>query len=231
MYGKSARFYDALYSFKNYAEAAGKLHALIQRTTPCACSVLDVGCGTGLHLEHLRQHYEVEGLDISPELLAVAQHRLPGVTLSCADMVDFSLQRRFDVITCLFSAIAYVRTPERMEKAVAAMSTHLNPGGLLIIEPWFYPETYWTGTITANHVDTPDLKISWMYHSERDGMQSVLNIHYLIGTKDNVKHFTEEHLMGLFTHEQYLNAFQKVGIVPSYDPAGFFGRGVYWGTR
>src|SRR5687768_7712999 len=175
MFEKSARFYDAIYAGKDYARAAGHLQALIRARRPRAVTLLDVGCGTGRHLEHLREQYRsVEGLDLNPDLLAVAKERLPGVDLHCADMASFDLGKKFDVVVCLFSAIAYVETEERMRQSIAAMSRHLARGGLLIVEPWFSPEKYWTGTITANFVDQPDLKIAWMYTSEREVDVSVL---------------------------------------------------------
>ena len=65
-----------------------------------------VACGTGLHLEHLRKDYEVEGLDISEEMLTVARDRLPGVPLHVADMAD--LGTCFDAITCLASSISHM---------------------------------------------------------------------------------------------------------------------------
>ncbi len=231
MFTRSARFYDALYSFKDYEKASRTLHALVREYAPGARTLLDVGCGTGRHLEYLREYYEVEGLDIGAELLEVAQARLPGVPLHRADMAAFCLDRTFGVVACLFSAIAYVRTPDRMRAAVAGMAQHLEPGGMLVVEPWVSPDRYWTGTITANHVDASDLKITWMYTSERDGNETVLDIHYLVGTPDRVEHFTEEHRMGLFTHEEYMDAFRRAGIEPSYDSSGLFGRGMYWGVR
>ena len=106
MFVKSARFYNALYWFKDYPTACNALHALIQREVPGATTLLDVGCGTGKHLEHLGRNYQVEGLDLSGELLAVARERCPGVPLHQADMSNFSLGRTFDAVTCLFSALA-----------------------------------------------------------------------------------------------------------------------------
>jgi len=40
--------------------------------------VIDIGCGTGLtgmYLSHLRSHIKIDGLDISPEMLAEAQRK------------------------------------------------------------------------------------------------------------------------------------------------------------
>jgi SAM-dependent methyltransferase len=233
MFVKSARYYDTLYSFKDYNAASAKVHKLIQQHRPGASSLLDVGCGTGTHLRFLAGDYQVVGLDISPDLIAVARAKSPDLTFHVADMVDFELDRRFDVITCLFSAIAYVETHERMRRAVATMAAHLNPGGLMLIEPWFDEDSYWTDTITMNHAtDGDDLKIAWMYTSAKEGPVSVLDIQYLVGTPRSVEHFTEQHRMGLFSRQQYLEALQDAGLSKAvFDPNGLFDRGLYVAAR
>jgi hypothetical protein len=118
-----------------------------------------------------------------------------------------------------------------MEKAVASMARHLRPSGMLVIEPWLTPESYWVGRITANFVDQPELKIAWMYTSERKDRLSIFNISYLVGTRDGVHHFVEKHEMGLFAHEEYLAAFETAGLEVKYDPKGLFGRGMYTGCK
>ena len=130
MFTKSARFYDAVYSFKDYAAEAAKVDALIKERNPRARTLLDVACGTGMHLEHLRGRYDAEGLDLDPELLAIARERLPGIRLHEADMIEFDLARLFDAVTCLFSSIGYARTVKNLNRAVAAMALHLEPGGV-----------------------------------------------------------------------------------------------------
>jgi hypothetical protein len=146
-------------------------------------------------------------------------------------MTNFELGRTFDVITCLFSSVAYVRTPENLRKTLANIARHLEPGALALIEPWFTPETYWSGTVTANFVDDADLKIAWMYLSERRGNLSVLDIHYLIGATSGIERFNEVHELGLFSHEEYLDAFRAACLIVEHDPVGFFGRGLYIGTK
>ena len=232
MYVKSASYYDAIYAFRDYAAGAAAIEDVVRERMPSARSLLDVACGTALHLEHWREELDVEGLDLSPELLRIAATRCPGVPLHQADMTDFHLGRQFDVVTCLFSAIAYVRTLDRARSAIASMAAHLRPGGLLLLEPWFTPESYWVGHLTSNVVERPELKISWMYVSALRGKRmSVLDIHFQVGTPSGIDQFHEVHEMGLFTDAEYRNAMADAALATTYRRDATFSRGLYIGRK
>ena len=79
MFTESAAFYDVLYSFLDYEAAARDIEATLERRASHARSLLDVGCGTGRHLELMRERYEVEGLDLNPTMLELARKRCPDV--------------------------------------------------------------------------------------------------------------------------------------------------------
>lgn len=230
MFTKTAEYYDALYHFKDYEEACLKLHQMIQSNIEDAKTLLDVGCGTGKHVEYLQKFYDTDGLDINEELLKVARSRCPNTSFFHGDMTNFDLNKQYDIVVCLFSSIAYVQSKQNLDKSIMCMAAHLKPGGLLVVEPWLYPENYWLGRITANYVDQNNLKIAWMYVSELIENTSVFNIHYMVGTPDGIENFQEKHIMGLWNDSQYRSAFEKAGILNvQYDAEGFFGRGVYYG--
>jgi ubiquinone/menaquinone biosynthesis C-methylase UbiE len=230
MFTKSARYYDLIYSsFKDYQSEAEKIAGLIQQLNPNAQTILDVACGTGEHarLLHENHNYGVDGIDLDEELLAAARRKTPRAKFEIADMTNFRLGRQYDVVMCLFSSIGYVRSLENVRKTLSCFKEHLLPGGLIIIEPWFTPESWKPGQIYMKTVESEDLKICRMSLSDREGTLSKLRFEYLIGTTEEIRHETEDHELGLFTVEEMTQSFQETGLESDYDPEGIFGRGLY----
>jgi ubiquinone/menaquinone biosynthesis C-methylase UbiE len=233
MFSKSAQYYDEIYASidKDYAAEAEKAHQFIKKHKQTkGKSLLDVACGTGFHASLLSKHYQVEGLDLDPQMLKVAKKKHPGIRFHQGDMTDFDLKRQFDVVACLFSSIGYVRTKPRLQKAIRNMGKHLLPGGVLLVEPWFTPEQWHPGRASMTQVDKPGLKIVRMSYSGQRGKISRIEFQYLIGTSKGLKHSLEIHELGLFTHQQYMDAFVTARLNVTHDPEGLDGRGLYIGT-
>ncbi len=232
MFTKTARYYDAIYAWKDYEGEASRLHDAIQRRRPGARTLLDVACGTGKHLELLRAHYEVEGIDLDPTMIRIARERLGETApLHVGDMSEFDLGRTFDVVTCLFSSVAYTVTVERLDRSVANLARHAAPDGLVIVEPWFTPDAWTPRHVHAIFVDEPDLKVARISVSPELSDPLTMTFDYLVATPDGVEHLTEDHVVGMFTHEQYVDAFRRAGLAVERDPEGLMGRGLYIGVR
>lgn len=232
MYEKLAEYYDEIYHFKNYEREAEKIEALIQQHKKSPGNrLLDVACGTGNHIAYLKQRYIIEGLDFSSDMLRIARKKYPDVTFHQGDMTNFKLKDRFEVITCLFSAIGHVKTKTRMRRAVRNMANHLQPGGLMILEPWITPANFRKGLVHSNFVDKPNLKIARINIGKVRGPVSTLEFHYLIGTPSKVQYFVDRVSSGLWTHEEHLEAFRDAGLEVSFDSDGLMGRGLYLGVK
>jgi SAM-dependent methyltransferase len=227
VFGQSARVYDALCRHKDYPSASAALCGIVDRLMPRASTLLDVGCGTGLHLSHLRERFNVEGLDLSQEMLEIARARCPGVPLHQGSLVEFSLGRRFDVVTCLFGSIAYVGDQGGLDRAVKRLVDHLQTGGLLIVEPWLMPERFVSGRLVLDAVNDPDLKVVRMYVTERQGDVSIYDSTYLVGTLEGVTSFRERQEIGLFGDDVYRQAFSEAGVEVVDSTGDLFGYGLY----
>lgn len=212
----SAHLYDLIYEAdgKDYAAESAVVHELIQARRPGAGSLLDVACGTGGHLAHLRAWYEVVGVDADPAMLAEARRRLgEQVALIEADMRAFSLGRRFDAVICLFSSIGYMASVAELEAAVGAMAAHLAPGGVLIIDGWVRPEAWRDpGTVHVQVVERPEQRVVRVARSRREGRTTKLEMHHLVATLEGIHHLVEHHCLTLFEQAEYERALAQAEL-------------------
>jgi SAM-dependent methyltransferase len=227
---ESAELYDAIYHFKNYQRESEHLRNFIDRLVPGARTLLDVACGTGEHAKFLKQYYTVDGIDLNNSYLEAARTKNPSGKYHCADMTDFDLGSRYDVVTCLFSAIGYVKTIESVQRAILSMARHVRPGGALVVEPWLPPDRWKPGTLSVNTGETQNGLVCRMAINRRRADLSVISLHYLHGTRHGVHYYTEELELGLFSKEQMAHAFDLAGMHVVYEPEGLMGRGLHIGT-
>jgi trans-aconitate methyltransferase len=224
--------YDAIYSYKDYEKEAALVHDLIQKHKRSKYNkLLDIACGTGKHISYLKQNYRCEGLDSSHFLIEAAKKRNPECEFMEGDMRHFELGRWFDAVVCLFSAIGYVKTFEALESTLASFAVHTEPGGVVIVEPWIFPENYRTGNIYFDQVDLPDYKVARMSLSQRVADVSVLSFHFMLGTPKGIETWIDQSELGLFSQADYQVAFERAGFEVEFEPDGFSGRGLFIGRK
>lgn len=234
LYGDLARYYDLIYSFKDYKKEVVRIKALVSKYKKSeGKELLDVASGTGHHLEYLKDEFSCIGVDVSNEILEVARKNVKGVVFKQADMTTLNLGKKFDVITCLFSSIGYVKTCKNLRKTIRNFSRHLKKGGVVLIEPWFTKSTYISGSPHMSIYDGKDIKIARLNVSELRGSLSVMDMHYLIAEKDKeVKHFVDRHELGLFGIDETLKIMKTAGLQPKFLKHGLMPeRGMFLGVK
>lgn len=136
-----ARFFDAEYA--DYMEDLPALQAYAQRTDG---PLLELGCGTGRLLIPLaRAGYAVTGVDLSPEMLAIARAKQVAadleerVALIEGDYATAPLGGPYRLAFCVMNTFLHLITIEDQVAALRHWRQHLAPRGLLVLD-LFHPD-------------------------------------------------------------------------------------------
>ena len=218
LHNQLAKYYDRVYSFKDYLDEAVRLQNLIMKYSESGGNtLLDVACGTGLHLKHLKDDFSCTGVDISKNMLQIARKNAGGVTFKEADMKTFQLSKQFDVIVCLLSSIGYVKTEASLEKTIKNFSRHLKKGGLALIEPSHAKSAYVNGEPRVTSYNGKDAKIARVTVTKIRQATALLNMHLLIAERGkDAKHFVDSHELGLFGINNTLRIMKEARLKSKY---------------
>lgn len=147
-FGGYSRYYDLLYRDKDYPGEVQFIRGLLEKYGNGTESILELGCGTGIHAGLLaEQGYRVHGVDRSEEMLVQARERRDGFPNAVSSRLDFSLgdlltfrsDLRFDAVLSLFHVMSYQTTDHELSLAFSTAKAHLREGGVFIFDCWYGP--------------------------------------------------------------------------------------------
>lgn len=129
-YYKYSDFYDIFNKYRNYNRET----RFILNVAKNKKYLLDLGCGTGTHLNILENlGYSVTGIDKSEEMVNLAKEKVKSEIIK-ADILDFKLNEKYDAIISMHSVFNHLKSYEEFEKAFSNALDHLNSKGVMIID-------------------------------------------------------------------------------------------------
>ena len=233
LYKELARYYDLIYASKDYKKEASQLKKFISeyKKSP-GNELLDVACGTGRHLIYLKSGFSCMGVDISEDMLKIARKNVRGVVFKKANMITLDLGKKFDIILCMFSAIAYTKTYENLRKTIQNFANHLKKGGVVLIQPFFTKAAFKQGAPHMTTYQSDNICLARANVSKAKGDLGTWDFHYIIAEKDKeVKHFVDRHEVALFDTNKTLKIMKEVGLKAKFLKKGFANRGLFIGIK
>lgn len=134
-YQRFAYYYDDLFSSLDYTEWLNFIEPYLEENS----SILDLACGSGTLAILLNlKGYKVEGLDLSSSIIEIAREKAKmnhlSIPFHIRDMTQFTLNQKFDVITCFFDSVNFLKTKEQINALQSCVERHLNENGLFIFD-------------------------------------------------------------------------------------------------
>lgn len=139
-YDVLAGFYDRLNRSIDYAQWADKISEYIRKNgVSDRASILDIACGTGkMTLELARRGYTLAGVDLSPEMLSLAQSACAEEGLYplfvCQDMTCLDLSQTFDSAICCLDSVNYIGSKDSLDAFFARAAEHIREGGYFFFD-------------------------------------------------------------------------------------------------
>lgn len=132
-YGKILpSYYDAF--MKDETHITAPLKKLLKKHTIKPKKALEIGCGTGTILTSLPKKTKIYGVDLSKEMLAQAAKKIPKGEFIHANMTNFKLKEKFDLVLCMFDAINHLNTWQEWQKTIKNAANHLEKNGYFIFD-------------------------------------------------------------------------------------------------
>lgn len=136
--------------------------------------ILDIACGTGiLALELARRGHEVHGIDKSPDMIEVACAKAVGManlSFDVEDMVALDCGGNFDLVTCTYDSINYVRKLPDVRKVFSRVAGALKKKGLFV----FDSNTKYMYRIHADEMRKREVNgVSFLHYCRYDARRNV----------------------------------------------------------
>ena len=138
-YGALAESYDRLTSDVDYRATVKFYDEILRREGIVPRSVADLACGTGsVSAIFAERGLRVVGVDISEEMLTVAQQKTAGMDnppwFVCQPLQKLRLSRAVDLAVCALDSLDYITEPADCASAIRRIYKALNPGGIFIFD-------------------------------------------------------------------------------------------------
>lgn len=138
-YGALAESYDRLTNDVDYRATVDFYDEILRREGVTPRSVADLACGTGsVSALFAERGLRVVGVDISEEMLTVAQQKTGGMDnppwFVCQPLQELWLPRAVDLAVCALDSLDYITEPADCALAIRRIYKALNPGGMFIFD-------------------------------------------------------------------------------------------------
>ncbi|WP_440969835.1 class I SAM-dependent DNA methyltransferase [Peribacillus frigoritolerans] len=221
-YERFAYVYDELMKDAPYEKWLMILTAKLERYGIDGRKVLDLACGTGEMTVELAQHgFEVTGVDLSDEMLLVANEKAVKLGLSIPlfqqNMAELEGLGQFDCVTIFCDSLNYLRDEEDIVKTFSRVHEHLKDGGLFMFD---IHSLYKMEEIFSDHtfaVNGEEVSYIWDCFPGEEPYSVEHDLSFFVRDEESglYDRFDELHYQRTYPVEQYKKWLEQAGFTVS----------------
>ena len=223
VFGEYSKYYDLLYSDKNYQQEADYVCAFLEEHPGRRAEVLEFGSGTGRHGRLLAARgLNVVGIERSPEMARQANSfdEVSGSgSFRCVvgDLCSALLDRKFDCVLALFHVISYQTSDAAVESAFTNAARHLEQGGVFVFDVWHAPAVLCERPVVrVKRVEDARFRLTRIAEPTLLTEENCVSVNYTLFVEDKLLGQTgvceEQHLMRYFSLPELRSIAVRTGF-------------------
>lgn len=154
---KYYKFHSKIYDFTRWIFLFGRKKGIQLLNNYKIQNILEIGCGTGNNIKYFENifpyKYNYTGLDISNEMLLIAQNKYKkkNISFENADIFQFNANNKFDLIILSYSLtlINY----ESIDKIYSKIHNLLSENGLILIIDFYNAINFYKKFLKLSNVN------------------------------------------------------------------------------
>ena len=213
MYKKFSKVYDIMMEYAHYDGWENIIEEKIKRYGNSPKTILDLGCGTGEVLLRLLPNYEMTGVDLSKEMVDIANRKVDTASFYVQDMRELKLEKKHDVVISLFDTVNHLVSLEGLKETFTSVWGNLNEDGLYIFDivtRELMDEMFPGGNFID---DRGDIMIIWEHEEDIEEGIDYVDTTFFVKQKNGMfKKITEEYVKKIFTVNEIIDTAKEVGF-------------------
>lgn len=219
VYRNFASIYDRLMQDVPYKGWVSYLARLFAKHNIEPAEILDIGCGTGnVTIPLAEMGYHLTGLDMSPEMLSVAEEKARaaglGINWLCQDMREMSLGNlQFNVVISMTDSLNYLSSADELQNVFKKVYTLLKDGGWFIFD---LNSAFKIKEVFGNNVFTlleDDIAYVWENNYDKAGRTCYMDLTFFVREADGrYRRFSEEHSETAYEISEVRGLLEQAGL-------------------
>lgn len=218
-YRDFAFIYDELMNEVDYDGWVKYIEDIIKDEKVAVKNILELACGTGnLTIPLTKKNYDIAGIDISGEMLSVAQEKAEkeGVELVLLQQdiaeLDFDVEN-LDCVLCACDGFNYITYDDDLVNVFTKTYELLKDNGIFIFD---ISSFYKLSTILGNNMYGENREnVAYMWQNYFDEEENLVEMELAFFIKDEdgkFERFEEVHQQRAYTEEEIIELLQEAGF-------------------
>lgn len=212
-----AEYYDVLMDDIDYNDWCSFIEKILNIYDCKPHNILDTACGTGnITIPMALKGYNLWGVDISEEMLAVAENKARNKKLNIKfikqNMTDLALTKSFDSVLCMCDGVNYIIEEEALLKYFKIVNNMINTSGVFVFD---ISSSYkLTNILGDNTLFQEKDDFCYVWENSFDEEEELLEMHlnFFIPQHGLYKRMEEYHVQRAYSEEHLVQLLSKAGF-------------------